>query len=397
MTDRMPDPAASVPAQLPVRLAPPVPTGPPRWVLYVDLDAYYVSCELVDRPELKGRPVIVGRAPTDGPHRGVVLSASYEARTFGVRSALPAVTAARLCPEAVWIAPDFPKYERTAEAVRAILRRFSDDVLPYSIDEAVVGLSVRSAEEARLRAGAVQRAIADELDLPASIGVATSRTVAKIAVDRAKPAGILVVRPEEIAAFLAPLSVRVVPGVGARTEELLQGLGVRTIGDLLHRPARELERRLGSFARELIDLARGTPHESAEVASGPRSRSTDRTFDEDAATWELVGTALRSLAHDLAGSLAREGLRYGTIAVALRWSDLTRSQRSRALAAAHEGAAPIVETALRLGHELWEAERLRGGRPVRTISVRAEQLTERTQRQRTLDEFALGARDAGDY
>ncbi len=374
------------------RLEPVPSSGPPRWVLYVDLDAYYVSVELVERPELMGRPVIVGRNPADGAHRGVVLSASYEARAFGVRSALPAVTAARLCPDAVWIAPDFPKYERSAESVRAILRRFSDDVLPYSIDEAVVGLSVARAEEARVRAEAVQRAIADELRLHCSIGVATSRTVAKIAVDRAKPAGILVVRPEEIAGFLAPLSVRAIPGVGARTEELLQGLGVRTIGDLLHRPPRELERRLGGFARELVDLARGAPHEAAEVASGPRSRSTDRTFDEDAVQWEVVGTSLRSLAHDLAGSLAREGLRYGTISVAFRWSDLTRSQRSRSLAAAQEGAAPIVETALRLGHELWEAERLRAGRPVRTISVRAEQLSERTQRQRTLDEFGLSRR-----
>jgi nucleotidyltransferase/DNA polymerase involved in DNA repair len=390
-----PEPASSSARAVP-RLAPAPPVGPPRWLLYVDLDAYYVSCELVDRPELRGRPVIVGRAPGVGAHRGVVLSASYEARAFGVRSALPAVTAARLCPDAVWIAPDFPKYERQAEAVRAILRRFSDDVLPCSIDEAVVGLSVRTVEEARARAVAVQAAIGAELRLPSSIGVATSRTVAKIAVDRAKPAGILVVPPEEIASFLAPLSVRTIPGVGARTEELLQGLGVRTIGDLPHRPPRELERRLGSFARELIDLARGTPHEAAEVASGPRSRSTDRTFDEDATTWEVVGTALRSLALDLAGSLAREGLRYGTIAVTLRWSDLTRSQHSRSLAAAHEGAAPIVETALKLGHELWEAERLRAGRPVRTISVRAEQLTERTQRQRTLDEFSLFGRSGTD-
>jgi nucleotidyltransferase/DNA polymerase involved in DNA repair len=393
----MPDPyRLATRARTEPRLEPAPPAAPPRWVLYVDLDAYYVSCELVERPELRGQPVIVGRAPTDGPHRGVVLSASYEARAFGVRSALPAVTAARLCPSAVWIAPDFPKYERMAHAVRAILRRFSDDVLPYSIDEAVVALSVGSAEEARDQAVAVQAAIHDELHLPASIGVATYRTVAKIAVDRAKPAGILVVRPDEVAGFLAPLPVRSVPGVGARTEELLQAVGVRTIGDLAHRNPRELERRVGGFARDLIDLARGTPHEATEVASGPRSRSTDRTFDEDAMSWEVVGTALRSLALDLAGSLAREGLRYGSIAVGLRWSDLTRSQRSRALAAAHEGAAPIVETALRLGHELWEAERTRAGRSVRTISVRAEQLTERTQRQRTLAEFTSEPRGPTD-
>lgn len=388
----MPENEAAVPLAARERLLAPQPPGRPHWVLYVDLDAYYVSCELKDRPDLRGRPIIVGRAPGSAPSRGVVLSASYEARAFGVRSALPAVTAARLCPEAVWIPPDFSKYERIADEVRALLRRYSSRVTPFSIDEAAMTLDNVSDVDARGRATAIQAALRDELGLPASIGVATTRVVAKIATDRAKPAGIVLVRADDVEAFLAPLPVRAIPGVGPKTEVTLHGLGITTIGDLAGRNPRELERRLGGFARELVALARGTPQETPEITSGPRSRSrsTDRTFDEDVPAWEHVGTALRSLAQDLAGALAREGLRYGTIAVAFRWSDLARTQRSRGLAAAHEGSAPIVETALRLGHELWEVEQASAGRAVRTISIRAEQLTARTQRQVSLDEYSLG-------
>jgi len=160
----------------------PPPTVPrPRWIAYVDLDAFYVSCELRDRPELRGHAVIVGPPPAHGPSRGVVLSASYEARAFGVRSALPAAIAARMCPEATWIAPDFAKYERVSGEVRELLRRQSDTVIPFSIDEAAVVLEVDDPERARAAAEEIQRELRRALDLPASIGVATTRLVAKIA------------------------------------------------------------------------------------------------------------------------------------------------------------------------------------------------------------------------
>jgi len=142
-------------------------THPPRWVLYVDLDAYYVACELRERPELRGRPVIVGPSPFEGPTRGVVLSASYEARPSGVHSAMPVGAAARLCPDAVWIPPDFAKYERTAGEVRALLRRHSPTVIPFSIDEAAVILEGGDAERARATAVTIQQQLLRELELPA--------------------------------------------------------------------------------------------------------------------------------------------------------------------------------------------------------------------------------------
>ena len=374
----------------------PPPTVPrPRWIAYVDLDAFYVSCELRDRPELRGRAVIVGPPPAHGPSRGVVLSASYEARAFGVRSALPAAIAARMCPEATWIAPDFAKYERVSGEVRELLRRQSDTVIPFSIDEAAVVLEVDDPERARAAAEEIQRELRRALDLPASIGVATTRLVAKIATDSAKPAGIRVVPPGAVAEFVAPLPVRAVPGVGPKTDEILRLHGITTIGELASHRGSEIAEWLGDFGRELVLLARGTPSESAETeSSGPRSRSTDRTFARDVTNWEEIAPAVSELARSLSASLEREGLLYAGVGVGFRWADFSRSQRSRALTAAREGVAPLEETALRLARELWEAEPPGRRRPIRTISLRTERLSERTQHQASLDDFPPAASPA---
>jgi DNA polymerase IV len=359
----------------------------PRWTLYVDLDAYYVSCELRDRPELRGKPVLVGPPPSEGPTRGVVLSASYEARPSGVRSAMPAGVAARLCPEAVWIAPDFAKYERVARDVRSVLRRHSPTVVPYSIDEAAVILVGPGTEEVRRIAETIQEELRAELGLPASIGVAPSRTVAKIATDRAKPGGILVVPGAETAAFLAPLPVRAIPGVGPKTDEILRSHGVVTIGDLAERKPSEFARDLGGFGRDLVALARGSPRDEPEASEEPRSRQADHTFARDVDRWPDLEEVIRTLAGELAQSLGQDGLRYGTVGVAYRWADFSRSQRSRSLGAAREGAVPLAEAAVRLARELWDVERSSRRRPVRTVSVRAERFAPRTQRQVFLDEF----------
>jgi DNA polymerase IV len=381
------DSTAGAPGRVTLPGIPPREPPIPYWVLYVDLDAFYVSCELRDRPDLRGRPVIVGPPPAEGPTRGVVLSASYEARPSGVRSAMPVAVAARLCPDAVWIRPDFAKYERNSREVRAVLRRHSPTVIPYSIDEAAVVVRNVDAEEAGRVAGRIQRELLEELALPSTVGVARSRTIAKIATDLAKPAGIRVVRPEEAAAFLAPLPVRAIPGVGPKTEELLHGRGVVTIGDLAARKPSDLARPLGAFGADLIALARGEPREEPEESDEPRSRSTDHTFAQDVDRWDEIESAVRSLARDLAASLDQENLRYGTVGVAFRWSDFSRSQRSRSLGAAREGVVPLTEAAVRLARELWESERSSRQRPIRTVSVRTERFVLRTQRQAFLDAF----------
>jgi nucleotidyltransferase/DNA polymerase involved in DNA repair len=366
---------------------PPRPTAAPEWVLYVDLDAYYVACELRERPDLVGMPVIVGVAPGTEPSRGVVLSASYEARTFGVHSAMPVATAARLCPNAAWIAPDFRKYERISDEVRALLRPLAERVIPYSIDECVLVPRTASASAAVDLARQVQRELKARLGLGASVGVAASRVVAKIASDRAKPGGVILVRPEEVASFLAPLPVRAIPGVGPKTEELLASHDVHTVGDLASRRASDLVRDLGGFARELVALARGSPTDEVGSEQGRRSRSADSTFDRDAIEFDQVEPVVRRLAQEVASGLTEEGLRYGAVSVGFRWADFERSQRGRALPASQEGPESLTEEAVHLARGLWGSERSGADRAVRTVSVRAERLSPRTQRQVSLDDF----------
>ncbi len=364
----------------------PAPSAPGTWFLYVDLDAYYVSCEVRDRPELADARVIVGPPPGSGRARGVVLSASYAARSTGVHSAMPAAIAARLCPDATWIPPDFAKYERVSGEVRAVLARHAVRVVPYGIDEAAVVSDAPDAAGARDRAIRLQEEIRRELRLPASIGVSTSRVVAKIASDRAKPAGIVVVPPDEVAAFLAPLPVRAIPGIGPKTEHLLRSKGIETVGQLAALRPSELGRTLGSFGRELHQLARGHPTEGPIESWEPHSRSADRTFDVDMEDWDPVAAAVAELATDLSGVLDREKLRYGAVGVAFRWADFSRTQRIHSLGGAQEGPSALHQEAARLARELWEVDGAHGRRPVRTVSVRAERLAPRRQQQRRLDD-----------
>jgi nucleotidyltransferase/DNA polymerase involved in DNA repair len=357
--------------------------------LYVDMDAFYVSCELRERTDLRGRPVIVGPDPRLGFARGVVLSASYEARAFGVRSAIPAARAVRMCPEAVWLPADFRKYERAAHEIRDFLASHGDRVVPLSIDEAAVAGEFAGAPEAEAAARAIQAGLRDQLSLPASIGVATDRTVAKIASDRAKPAGVVTVAPSETAAFLAGLPIEVVPGIGPKTSERLRALGATTIGSLLELPGPRLRSAVGEMANELRALARGTPidHTNAEDGRGPRSRSTAQTFGEDIGDLETLQQVADGLAASLAEALASERLRFQTVTIGLRWEDFDRTQRSHTLSAAHEDAATLRLTARRVVADAWAEERGHAGRRVRTLSVGVERLTDRRMRQATLDPF----------
>lgn len=360
-----------------------------RYWLYVDMDAFYVACELRDRPELVGAPVIVGPDPRLGFSRGVVLSASYEARTFGVRSAVPAMRALRACPEAIWIPADFAKYERAAREIRDFLAPRGERVVPLSIDEAAVQIEVPSPEAARAAAQEVQAGLREQLRLPASLGVSTDRTVAKIASDRAKPGGIVVVPPHETASFLGPLPIEVIPGIGPKTAERLHAVGASTVGSLLEIPAARLRAVVGEMVHELRALAQGAPidRSSSEDDRGPRSRSTAQTFGEDVGDLEQLREVADGLAASLAGSLASEKLRFQTVSIGLRWEDFERTQRGHTLSAAHEDAETLRQVARRILGEAWAEERAGAGRKVRTLTVGVERLTERRMRQPSLDAF----------
>ena len=256
-------------------------------ILHVDLDAFFAAVEQRDRPELRGRAVIVGGG---GPRdRGVVSTASYEARRFGVHSAMPLRTAGRLCPQAVFLPVDGVKYARVSQEVMAILRRFTPLVEQVSIDEAfldVAGSEPLFGSPAAI-ALAIQAAIEQELGLTASIGVASNKLVAKVASDLRKPAGLVEVPVGTEASFLAPLAIERLWGVGPRTRDVLAEYGVRTIGDLARLAPDMLERRLGKHGPELIARARGI--DPAPVSDEPmeaKSVSHEHTFDVDTNDWE---------------------------------------------------------------------------------------------------------------
>jgi nucleotidyltransferase/DNA polymerase involved in DNA repair len=362
-----------------------------EWTVYLDMDAFYVSCELRDRPELKGRPVIVGPDPTKGPSRGVVLSASYEARPFGVRSAQPVGLAHRMCPDAVWVPPDMEKYGRMSHEVRELVASLEPHVVPLSIDEMAVRLDVPDAATAEGRAREFQQVIRERLGLPVSVGVATSQIVAKIATDLAKPGGLKLVPMDGVAEFLAPLPVRAIPGVGPKTGELLHRYGVETIADLRGTLPLGLRRELGDFAAWLHRLSRGIiieQHERDE--GGPRSRSVDCTLHEDTQDLSELERVLDGMVERLVPSLEEEHLSFQTVTVALRWADFDQTQRSRTLSASATSRAALQGPARRLLAEIVEREGRGARRPTRRLSLRVERLRPRHGSDRPIESFGAG-------
>lgn len=351
------------------------------------MDAFYVACEIRDRPELAGSPVIVGPDPRLGPTRGVVLSASYEARAFGVHSAQPVHQADRCCPGATWVPADFAKYERLSGEVLRRLARFDAAVRPLSIDEAALVVEAEGSVEVDRLAHEVQQDLARTLHLPASIGVAPNRLVAKMASEVAKPGGIRVVGPEAVAAFVGPLPVRAVPGIGPKTEERLRAAGIAHVADLADASRSAVAAVLGSVADDYRRLARGEYVDPPESGGGPRSRSVEETFAHDVTALEPLEQATGRLARRLATGLAEERLRYQTVTVALKWADFTRVQRSRTLPSAREGPGDLDGVARRLVRELWSAEHSGRRRPARMLSVGAERLVPARLRSISLDAF----------
>jgi DNA polymerase-4 len=238
----------------------------------------------------------------------------------------------------------------------------------------------------------LQTDLRTRLSLSASVGAAPYRIVAKIASDRAKPGGVAVVPPEDTVSFLSALPVRVVPGVGPKTEAILRDMGVERVGDLVGLRLVPARRRLGQFADELVALARGKIRESPiEVEAAPRQRSVDRTFARDESDPGEIARTLAEMAEDLGRALARETLRYQTVTLRFRWSDFTAEQRSRTLHGAHEGPVPLRETAVRMAHDLLRPRPGSKVRRVRTIALVASRLSVRTGRQSRLDSYEAAA------
>ncbi|MEJ7753045.1 MAG: DNA polymerase IV [Candidatus Limnocylindrales bacterium] len=342
-------------------------------ILHVDLDAFFAAVEQRDRPELRGRPVIVGGG--DRNARGVVSAASYEARVFGVRSAMPLRTAGALCPQGVFLPVDGAKYSAVSRQVMSILRGFTPLVEPISIDEAF--LDVAGTEtllgSADAVARAIKAAIRREVDLSASVGVATTKLVAKVASELRKPDGLVVVEPGTEAAFLAPLPIERLWGVGAKTRAVLTEYGVRTIGDLAALPVDILLRRFGNSGSQLAARAVGIDPSPVGDGAATKSVSHEHTFDVDTADWEVIERTLLALSEGVAGRLRAGGVKAGTVAIRLRDSDFVTISRQRTLKEPTDMTDAIWRTAVSLVRP-----QVRGMR-VRLLGVGASHLTDREQ------------------
>lgn len=250
-----------------------------RKIVHIDMDAFYASVEQRDDVQLRGKPVIVAWEAK----RSVVCAASYEARPFGVRSAMPVGLAKRLCPNAVFVPPDFPRYQAASRAAREIFAQYTDLIEPVSLDEAYLDVTENKPglPTATRVAIAIRKQIKDELHLAASAGVAPNKFLAKIASDWRKPDGLFVITPENVATFLPPLCVARLPGVGRVTEEKLRRLGIRTVGELQNMDMTTLENRFGRYGLRLYELARGVDDSSVVSHRPTKSVSAEDTFEQD--------------------------------------------------------------------------------------------------------------------
>lgn len=299
-------------------------------ILHIDMDAFFVSVELLARPELRGLPVAVGG---QRDQRGVVTSASYEARKFGVQSAMPLRTAAKLCPQAVFLESHHELYGQWSDRIAAILGKYSPVVEMASVDEAYIDLAGTERLHGASLAAAhkLSREIAASTSLPCSIGVGTSRLIAKVASEQAKPHGLVWVAPGSESEFLAPLRVRRIPGIGKITEGALKALGFETIAELQREPLERLEESFGRWGLALFRKARGIDAYEFFVDAEAKSLSHNQTFGEDTSDHEQLQAALSYLCQKAAKRMRDVGLRARSVTLTLRYSDFHTITRSHTL------------------------------------------------------------------
>jgi DNA polymerase IV len=334
---------------------------PERRIVHVDMDAFFASVEQRDRPELRGRPVVVGGPPES---RGVVAAASYEARRFGVHSAMPSARAVRLCPDAVFVPPSYDKYVEVSTQIREIFLRFTPLIEPVALDECYLDVTDHLGEHrsAGALARGIKKAIRTELGLTASAGVGPSKFVAKVASDFKKPDGLVIVPPNQVLDFLSPLPVRVLWGIGPKMSQRLETMGVHTIEELRRVPLAELVSRFGRMGYRLNELARGIDPSPVRPHLPTKQISRERTYEHDLRSADEVRHALEALLDELCPRV--EGRLFRSVHLKVRYADFVTATRSLTLPEASASAALLRERALEL---LGRTES--GRRPIRLLGV----------------------------
>ena len=364
-------------------------TGAPRIIMHVDMDAFYASVELRRRPELRGTPVIVGGFP-----RGVVLSASYEARACGVRSGMPSGQARRLAPRATFVGPDFDSYSAVSKAIVAVFSSVTSVVESASIDEAFLDLtgSVRMLGTAARIGEYVRAVVSDEQQITCSVGIGPTKFIAKVASRAAKPDGLVEVTPEGIEAFLHPLPVEAMWGVGAPTADKLHNLGLFTVGDLANTPVATLRRTFGPHAgRVLGELAWGRDPRRVVPQVPERSVGSQQTFAADSDRPEVVKRELLRMADRTASRMRKQGVVGRTVQISVRFADFSELTRSATMPTLTDVTAEIYAAAV----ELYDRLALDRAR-IRRVGVRMQQLVDAhsAYRQPRLTDPERGWREA---
>lgn len=335
-------------------------------IAHADMDAFYVEAELLERPDLHGRKVIVA-----GEGRSVVLSASYPARADGVRSAMPLRRAVQLSPDSVIIAPQMQLYRELSAAIMSYFDTLTDRKEQLSVDEAFLDLTgaVRRLGTAEQMGRLIRRDVREQFGLPVSVGIADRKFIAKIASTRSKPDGLLLVPPNRRLRFLHPLPVTALPGVGAKTARALSEMGLGTVEQLAATPAQTLRRRFGVSGQQLYDLAWGRDPRQVEPLREEKSIGAEETFAEDVSSTEQLSNELLRLSHRIAARLRKAELVASTVSLKLRWADFTTLSRSASLAHPTQSAQKLHGQGMQLLAGLGER-----AQPVRLIGLRAERL-----------------------
>lgn len=356
--------------------------GGVRKIIHVDMDCFYAAVEVKHNPELRGKPLGIGGPPNT---RSVLCTASYEARKFGVRSAMPSSQAVRLCPQLILIPPNFPLYKKESQAVREIFQRYTDVIQPLSLDEAyldVTGSDHCSGSATRI-ALEIRKAIQGELNLTASAGIATNKFLAKVASDWNKPNGQFVVRPQDIDSFVKTLKVEKIYGVGRVTAQKMHSLGLHTCADIQKQSLLQLSRWFGSRAQELHDLARGIDTRPVRPHMERKSLTVEETYNQDLATWEECLARVEGLYRDWDQRMRRvkDGSKIRGFVVKLRFHDFK--------ATTHEMSArewPTMQNFESLLKRAWE----RRGEPVRLIGLGVRLEGEEKEQDSPQLSFSLG-------
>ena len=342
-----------------------------RTIMHIDLDAFFVSVEQASNPELRGKPVVVGGKPGS---RGVVATASYEARAFGLHSAMPLATAVRLCPQAIFIEGDYSHYAEVSKKFMAILVDFSPFLEPMGLDEAYMDVTGFESLHGSIRQMAlkIKQRVKSELGVIASIGIASCKVVAKVASDESKPDGLIEVPPGAEASFLAPMAIRKLPGVGKKTEQVLNGLGIRTIGQLAKMPSTTLKSRFGVFGDMLYRHANGIDGSPVIPPEEAKSISRETTFEGDTHDVVYLSATMRYLSEKVGADLRGLGKQAKCVSIKVRYADFTTISRQRTLSQLTD----LDDTIFQTGNELLQKAITTERQAVRLIGIGVSSFSE---------------------